>query len=339
MKFESLINEKEKGFLDSFRNIVPAEIERDVLNSEEIGFPALIAEALSAITDSGGSLFSFFLFVLGAAALIAAASFVSERFSKISELGIMLIVGTALFAKIRVLVLGVCEMLGGVLNFCTAFLPIMAGAVAYGGGVGAAATGAAGANMTLGIIGTFVLPLMSGCASLIFSLGLLGIGGSQSTAALSNKVKNFFMWLAGICSVLLLSSLALQSAIASSADNAVMRAAKYAASSTIPIVGGAVSSAMGALGAGASYIKSTLGLGALSVILLLTLSPLAELLICRFIISVGESILDFLGISFGSRLFSSFRAALDVLIAVFVLSVSVLFLEIVILMKSGVGAL
>jgi hypothetical protein len=69
------------------------------------------------------------------------------------------------------------------------------------------------------------------------------------------------------------------------------------------------------------------------------LSPLATLLLYRLAISVGEGLLELVGVGFGVRLYSSFKAALDTLIAVFVLSVTVLILEIVILMKSGVRSL
>ncbi len=343
LKFESLIDQDGKSFIDSFMEIVPAEAAEQVgenfENAQAMGFSSLVGEVISALTGSRGELASFLIFIIGSVMLMAAASLITGKLSRQAECAAALVCGVAIFGRIYSVVTQTVEAVGGVLNFFAAFVPIITGVVAYGGGVGAAAVGASGANMTLGIIGTFVLPIMNSCASLIFALGLVGAVGNDGTHGLACRVKSFFMWLVGLCSVLLLSSLALQTAITSSSDTAAVRAAKYAASGTIPIVGNAVSSAMGALGAGVSYIKSAVGTGALCVILMLALSPLVMLLAYRAIISIGEGILEFLGISFGTRMLGAFKSALDVLIAVFSMTVTVLIIETVIMMKSGVGAI
>ncbi len=341
-KLESLIDKTQKDFLDSFEKIIPDGAggkASEIMSGETAGFPSLLGEIFSVFTKNGGELMSFFTFIVGTAALMAAASFISGKLSQGAQTGVMIISGVGIFTRIYPLVIKISETLGGVLSFFTSFIPIMTGAVAYGGGVAAASACAAGTNMTLGIMGAFILPLMNSCASLIFALGLLSAIGNRGSAALAKRVKSFFMWLVGICSLLLLSSLALQSAVSSSADTALLRGAKYAATGVIPIVGGSVSSALGTLVSGVSYIKSTLGIGAVTVILLLTLSPLVMLLLYRLIISIGEGLLEFLGINFGAGLLGAFKSAIDVLAAVFTLVVSVLILEIVLLMKSGVGAL
>ena len=100
-----------------------------------------------------------------------------------------------------------------------------------------------------------------------------------------------------------------------------------------------MSSAMGTLAAGVGYVKDVIGVGAVSVILIMALSPLVTLLIYRLAISLSEGLLEFIGVGFGVRLFSSFKAALDALIAVFALTVSLLIIEIVILLKSGVSGI
>lgn len=337
---ESLADGRGGDILKSFKEIIPSGVRESVDSltdsAEAVGFPALVGEVLAPLTEHRGELGAFLLFMIGTVALMAAASLFSGRICAAAEYAVMLICGVAIFSRIYVAVSEITESIGGVLSFFTSFIPVISSAIAYGGGVSAAAAGASGANMTLGIIGKFLLPLMNSCASFIFALGLVSAAGGAG--ALAARVKNFFMWLSGLVSVLLLSSLALQSAIASASDTAAVRAAKYAASGAIPIVGGSVSSAMGALGAGASYIKSTVGAGGLAVILLLTLSPLALLLAYRFIISLGEGILDFLGVAFGARLLGAFRSALDVITAVFAMTVTVLIIEIALMMKSGAGA-
>ncbi len=338
IKLESLrgLEETEK-FVARFEDTVPDAIGARIgeMDAESVGFPALLGEVLSVFSDKGSELGSFFLFVLGTVMLMALASFSSGKLYRAAECAVVLIAGVSVFSRIYALSSAVSSTMGGVLNFFTAFIPILTGVVAYGGGGGSAAVGAAGANMTLGIMGAFVLPILEGCVSLIFALGLVSAVGEEGAVGLARRVKSFFTWLVGLASTLLLSSLALQSAIASSSDTAAVRAAKYAASGTIPIVGGSVSSAMGTLTASVAYVKSVIGVGAITVILMTVLSPLVTILLYRLILSAAEGMLDFLGVGFGAKLFSSFRHALDVLAAVFALSVTVLIVETALLMKSG----
>ncbi len=336
-KAESLIDAEAESFLSDFTEIVPSGLNGAAVgDAEGIGFPALLQEMLSVFSDNGGAVGSFFTLMIGIVGLMALASLFSGKLSRTAECAVSVICSAAIFSMIYAVTRQATEALSGILRFVSAFIPIITGAVAYGGGVGAAAAGMAGANMTLGIIGAFIIPLMTSCSSMILALGLVSSVGAE-TGALCAKVKSFFIWLVGLCSVLLLSSIALQSAIASAADTAAMRAAKYAATGAVPIVGSTVSSAMGALVSGASYIKSTLGTGALTVILITSLTPLALLLVYRFIISLGEGVLEFLGVNTGARMLAAIRAAFDALCAVFAITVSVLIIETVLLMKSGVS--
>lgn len=342
IRLESLAGDEGQKFVSDFENIIPDGVRdsfRDIEGvGEAVGFPALVEEIMSAFTNRGGEIGIFFLFVFGIVALMSVGSAITGRLSRAAECAVMIISSAAIFSRLQLIVTEITDTVGGVLSFFSAFIPIMTGVVAYAGGVGSATVGGVGANMTLGVLGSFVIPALNSCVSVIFALGLVGAAGHEGTSGLAKRVRSFFMWLVGICTMLLLTSLALQSAIASSADTAAMRAVKYAASGAIPIVGGSVSSAMGALAAGVSYIKGAVGIGAVGVILLLTLTPLVMLLVYRFALSLAEGVLDFLGVSFGARMFSSFRAALDVLIAVLALSVSVLIIEITLFMKSGVSA-
>lgn len=329
-----------ESFLERFESAVPSEVTAKIGSTYEsgVGFPTLLGEVLSAFTDGKGAFASFFLFVLGAVMLMSLCSYSSERMGKWGECAVGVIVSASVFARLYPAVASVNDALDGVMSFCTAFIPVLTAALSYGGSAASAAVGAMGASMTLGIIGAFVIPLLSGCVPLFFALGLISGVGDNGVSGLLLRIRNFFMWAVGIASTLLLSSIALQSVIASSSDSAAMRAAKYAASGAIPIVGGSVSAALGAVSSGVACIKSIIGAGAITVILMMVLSPLAALLAYRFILSFAEGLLDFLGVQYGVRLFSSFRFALDTLISVFALCVCVLITETAILMKSGAGA-
>ncbi len=339
MDMSIIITDEGKEYISSFEKIVPSDIGTDVAQlSESLGFSSVLSEIFSAVTGRGSEIGAFFLLVFGICILMSLASLVSGRLSAAAERAVMLVSGVAVFSRLYTVTVEIIDSVGGVLRFYTSFVPIMSGVLAWGGGTASAASGTLGANMTLGIIGSFVIPFLNSAVSLIFALGLIYTSGTDGIQGLAKRVRGFFMWLAGIGSVLLIFSLTVQTSIASSRDTAALRAAKYAASGTIPVVGGTVSSAMGALATSATYIKETLGAGALAVILLISLSPLVSLLLYRFVLSFGEGMLEFFGINTGVRIFGSFRLAFDLLLATYALTVTVLLLETALLMKSGVGA-
>jgi hypothetical protein len=172
---------------------------------------------------------------------------------------------------------------------------------------------------------------------LMFSLSMVSSVDSQNmTASVAKGVRSLFFSVLGIVTTVLLASLSLQSILSSASDSAMLRAAKYAAGNSIPIVGSTVSAALGTLFASASYAGASVGVGSVAVIVSLTLSPLILLLLYRFALSLFSSVLAMLGADSGAGLFSSFRSSLDALIAVYSSSVIICLFEIIIFMKCGV---
>ena len=134
-------------------------------------------------------------------------------------------------------------------------------------------------------------------------------------------------------------TMALQTVIASASDGMLIRSAKFTASSSIPIVGGAVSGALSTLAAGLSYAKSIVGGGSLVLMLTVTLSPIIILLAYRLILSIAVNFLTFLDTGGGVRCFSAMLGALDALIGVLSMSTVVYIFEIILFIKSGVAIL
>ena len=126
--------------------------------------------------------------------------------------------------------------------------------------------------------------------------------------------------------------------IASSADSAAMRAAKYTAG-LIPVVGGTVSGALSTLAAGLSYAKGIIGIGAIAVILGMALSPLILLLLYRLALSISLTLSELLGAAVMAKALSAFRFSLDSLIAVYALSAVIYIFEILLFVKIGVAML
>ena len=141
----------------------------------------------------------------------------------------------------------------------------------------------------------------------------------------------------GIVSAVFIGITSLQTVISSASDGAYMRAAKYAASGMIPIVGSTVSASLGTLAGGLSFVKSSVGVSSVLVILGFAISPLALLLLYKAAFAISLIFLEFSSCTAGVRIFSAFSSALDTLISVYAVSVAVYLCEIFIFMKSGVN--
>ena len=166
IKLESL---KELGgaesFLERFESAIPPDVRMKIgsVDGSGVGFPALLGEALSVFTEGKGAFASFFLLVLGAVMLMSLCSLSSERMGRSGECAVGLIVSVAVFARLYPAVASVNAALDGVMSFCSAFIPVITAALAYGGSAASATVGAMGASMTLGIVGAFIIPVLSGC--------------------------------------------------------------------------------------------------------------------------------------------------------------------------------
>ena len=103
------------------------------------------------------------------------------------------------------------------------------------------------------------------------------------------------------------------------------RAAKYAVGNTVPVVGGALSGALGTLTSSLSLVKHTAGAAAFLAILAIALPMLAELFLCRMLLSLFSSCSAAWEDRAAAKVFGDFRGLWDLLLAA-VAAVSVVML-------------
>ncbi len=306
---------------------------------EGVGFDAFLSEIASALSG-GGELLSFMTLLLGlslAFMIAELAAPMSADLQSCTRTAASLISSTLIFSSLIPLVLSASEALAGLATFFSGVIPIASGIIAAGGALGTASVQAVNMNIALSVIEKISAELLLPLVLLMFSLSMVSSVDSQNmTVSVAKGVRSFFFWALGIVTTVLIASVSLQSIISSASDSAALRAAKYAAGSSIPIVGSTVSAALGMLFASASYAGASVGVGAVSVIISISLSPLIILLAYRFALSLFSSVLGMLGADCGAGLFASFRSSLDALIAVYSSSVLICLFEIIIFMKCGV---
>ena len=288
----------------------------------------------SAATESSSKIGSFFLMCLGVLLFLSLAPLVSKDNAGVSRIG-SLAASLLLYGELMPLF----RELGGAIESLNTFfggaVGVLTSLLLASGEVNRAAVQTAGMNLTLSVFSTFGSGFLGTLAAAFFSVGIVSGACGRGYRALAKGIRSAFFWGVGVLSTLLVGLIALQSFIASSSDSVALRAAKYAASGMIPIVGGTVSGALSTLFSGLSYARGIIGGASVACVVSIALSPLVLLLCYRFVISAVLFILDFLPERSGGECFFGLASSLDALIAVYSLTGVIYILEILMFVRGG----
>lgn len=329
--------EAPEDYLSDFQNIIPEDSpffgvpEKDI--TSVLGVETLFSELLSG--ERLGGAFSFLVSLLGIIALMGVASSLGERGSA-AEGVVGILCSSVLLSGLLPLFSEAAAAMEKINLFFLSLSPLMVSLTLAGGGHGTAAVQSTGAAAVTSLVELFTGKLFISIISLSFAASSLAALGDGGIKRLSGAVRSIFLWLLGIATAILSAVLGLQTLIASGADSAGMRAAKYAASGMIPIVGTSISGALSTLASGLSYVKDIVGGVSVGVIIFYFLSPLITLLLYRLALSVAVFTSELVG-STAAGIFTSFRFSLDSLTAVYALSSLLYIFEIVLFIKSGVA--
>ena len=326
-------------YISDFESCVPKDLSDLVGDTDKLvemtSFRALLDELGSVIISGGGEVVGFFLKLVGCTLLMSLAGLCMEKFSTQVSAAVGVICSLLVYDSLGPLFSKVEESLLSLADFFAALIPITVGITALGGATSSAAVQGTGMYTVLSLVGGVGTRLFFAVSSFGLAMSLLSALGHRGVSAISRGVKELFGRITGICTALLTAAISMQTVIASAADTAALRAAKYATSGLIPIVGGAVAGAISTLTAAMSYAKGIVGGGAVAVIVYLALSPLALLLLYRLALSVVIILSEFIGAPPASGLFTSFRFALDMTLTVYTLSALIYLFMIVIFIWIG----
>ena len=329
-----------ESYLDELYSAVStvAEGESFAIFKDGIGTALdLLSDTLSASLLSGESLVLF-----GAAILISLSGVLSEGMEN---------EGTVSAAVAAILSLPAVRSLLGAFSVAkegiasgsgifSELIPTVCAALSLSAGVTASSAAASGLGITLSIVSKFVSGGMLLAAELIFAFAMMGsIDGIGIGSWVAKGIKNAFMLISGGVCVILLGSLSVSSVLSAAGDSLGLRAARYAASSLVPVVGGAVSGALGVLVSGVRSLTSAIGLIGSAAILSAVALPLVTLFGYKISLGACSIICSFSGSSHGQRLFSSLSAATDAMLAALTLSATLYILELSVLTSVIKGVL
>ncbi len=319
-----------EGILHEFSLILPSGMEgfADGAGSS-LGVDSLLSGLLTALGGGLPDALLFFLLAFGAAVAIGLASLCPSEIASAVRGGVTVVAGGVLLLYILPLAADLSAALSSLGSLFSGVSALLASAAALAGGGSVAASSAAGTSLTLTLFGGLcgaLLPL----ASVMLILGVTSsIGGVG--APLLGSVRGWFTRGVGILTALIGGLFAIQTAVSAVGDTSTLRAIKYAASGSIPVVGGAVSGALSTLAGGVGYATHIIGGGGVAAMLTLALAPLVRLLLYRLALATAKLVADSLPDG-GSACLSSLSAALDSLIAVYSLGTVVYVFETVVLL-------
>lgn len=328
-----------EDYISDFEEIMPSDIKDRIGDDGDVaalvGFEALISELVCALDERRGEIFSFLLLLIGGVILCAVSSMLESELSSVCEAGVGAVFSLLVFSRLGRIFVEVSEGLSALSGFFTAFVPIAVGTVAASGGVSTALVQHSGMNITLWLLSTVGNPFFTSVVGFGLAASLLCGFGDDGALSIARGVKSFFVFCVGTVSAILGATLSLQTVIASAADGAAMRAARYAAAGFIPVVGAAVSGALSTLVSGLTYAKEVIGAGGIAVILITSLSPLLMLLLYRLAIFAASFFAEQCGRGAAARVINATRFSLDSMIALYTTSALVYIIEIVMFMKGG----
>lgn len=308
---------------DAAKPILPDPTDTQALD-RALGFKSIFALFSETVRNEGDSLSGRMLALLAVTLLFGALSLFTGN-SAVS----LFMQGAAALSFFSLLY-DSCERILGFFADLTGLVsglsPLLAALFAAGGGTATATVASGGFASFLSVLTLFSTTLLPPILRVLFALALLSaLGNHTLIRELSRRISGYAVLFFSVISMLLLASLAFQSALASSADSVALRTVKYTASSAIPLVGGTLSGALGALSASVSLLKSTLGGTAVIALLALLLPPLVEVFLLRFALSLSESIATFTEASALKEIVARFKGIMDLSLAALV-TVSLLFL-------------
>ena len=341
---ESISEKKNDGaekFVNEFSQIIPTEsgitLDEDEL-IDSLGIDSIMKSILNSVTEKRSEMLVFFLTVIGFSLLCVvcdALSFSAQSAQKRICAGVLFVMSVTIYPSVYSVFESVRSSLSSVTSFFGAALPIMTAISTASGSVNTAGVQAMNMNVTLGIIGAVSTKLLLPLSLAMLALALVSSFGDGGAGKVAGGIRSIFTFGLGIVTAAASAAIALQTVIASAADSAALRAARYAAGGLIPVVGSSVSSALSTLAGGLAYVKSTVGAAAIGVVSVISMAPLISLLVYRCVFSVAISLLGYADNSVAIKCFSAYRTAFDAVISVYVMSTVVCIIQLIVFIKGG----
>ncbi len=242
-----------------------------------------------------------FALILGVSILASLTNVISSSFSAsvARAVGFMtsLCVCGVVYSVLSEVFYSICEYIETLHVFINGFLPIMTGAIALSGNITTASmTGVIiTASLTLleALSGGVLLLLLKIC--FCFSVTAV-IPGSLSLGEISALVKRFLTHALTFVMLVMSVVTAYQTLLSKSADTALLKGARFAAGSYIPVIGNSVGESLNLIATGLSAVRAATGAAGCAAIAIMLILPLVRVVFYRFAFDLCSAISGITGL-------------------------------------------
>lgn len=324
-------------YIDGFFSLVPEGVNISKDNLSDVLSPrAFLGEIFSSLSGSTPKIISFLCFLLASVVVTYLASPQGLLAKGSSASTISLILSIPILEVLAEMAISLIDSLREIVLFFSSVIPIVSLIDLASGAPTASKTQAVQMTLMSALINHLSIDILAPIAVAMLAFGATASLEGGFSSSLLASAKSVFTKILAFITATVGILFSLQSVIATAADSAAIRLAKFSAQSMLPQIGGLVSSSLSALGAGLSYAKGIIGAGAIYVILVIFLSPLPVILAYRICLSLAESFARGLGVSSAAASLSGFLCALDSLLSIYTLSTLLSILELLLFIRNAV---
>ena len=297
----------------------------------------LLGNVLGAIRPDLKEASKICLGLMGTVLLISLLQGVSERTKQTANLAGTAAIATSLLLSANSMITLGADTVTEICEYGKLLLPVLTAAMAaQGAGTASAALYAGTAAFTTllsNLIGKLLVPMA------YLHLGLAAANSATGESVLK-RLKDLLKWAMSCClkSVLTLFTayMGITGAVTGATDAAVLKAAKTAISTAVPVVGGVLSNAAESVLAGAALMKNAAGIYGILAMLAIFLEPFLRIGIQFGMLKVTAAVTSVFGCKEMTDLIGDFSEAMGFLLAM-TGSVCVLELISIVCFLKGVG--
>ncbi len=233
---------------------------------------------------------------------------------------------------------GISSILQDCAAFMLTFIPIYAGVLAV---LGKAAT-ANVINVTVlaatQLFSQLVVNLLMPLCGTVLGLSVTGaVHPELCTEKLGEQIKKLVIWSLSLLMTIFMGILSMQTFSANAADNVLIRTAKMAVSSGVPIVGGTISDAVSTLAGSIGLLKSTVGTYGIAAAAVMIAPSFITAAGYKLALAVVQTVADIFGVKELAGLFGSCGSVMSILIAVMSCFLLMNVIAIIIMLALGSG--
>jgi len=211
----------------------------------------------------------------------------------------------------------VLSVLQSASRFMLVFVPVFAGVIAAMGRATAASAAntviLAAAQLFSQLASNFLVPI---CGT-VMGLSVTGaVYPELSLGKLGEFIKKAAVWSLSFIMTIFMGILSAQTFVANSADSVLIKTAKFAVSSGVPIVGGTISDAVNTVSASLSLFHSSVGTYGIIAGAAIILPMLISVICYRLALSAAEAVSGIFGINELTELFKACGAVMAIITAV-----------------------